>query len=396
MVAPGSKALLFGLLSVLPGDVVLPRPCWVSYAAQAAVAGKRVIDVPIAAEAGGVPDPGALREALARRAPAASGILVLTLPDNPTGTLAPRALVEEVCEIAARARAPDRVRRDLPRSRLRARRRLQPCRSGAGARLRDQRAEQGDGPRRLAHRLRAAARRTGRRGCAARADRPRGRGVVEPGGADAAGGRLRPRRAGRGPRARRAQPAAAPARHHGRLPRGRSRPAPSAARRPPPSTSIPISSRRGRAGIETGAQLAEALLERYDIAVLPGEAFGDDPAALRFRMATSLLLGEHGRRALGGSRRRGPRRAPRIRSALDRARRRAARAHRRLSGYRRRPHAPRLPASVDARRLRRRLAPLRRAAPRDRGLEHRRHVLVQVGALAVVVVLLVIVTRRLR
>ena len=72
VVAPGSKALLFGLLSVLPGDVVLPRPCWVSYAAQAAVAGKRVIDVPIAAEAGGVPDPGALREALAGDADPAS------------------------------------------------------------------------------------------------------------------------------------------------------------------------------------------------------------------------------------------------------------------------------------------------------------------------------------
>ena len=43
--------------------------------------------------------------------------------------------------------------------------------------------------------------------------------------------------------------------------------------------------------MSTGAQLAELLLERHDVAVLPGEAFGDDPAALRFRMATSLLYG---------------------------------------------------------------------------------------------------------
>ena len=49
---------------MLPGDVVLPRPSWVSYAAQAALAGKRVIDVPIAEQAGGVPDPDALRAAL--------------------------------------------------------------------------------------------------------------------------------------------------------------------------------------------------------------------------------------------------------------------------------------------------------------------------------------------
>ena len=47
--APGSKPLLFALLQALPGDVVLPRPCWVSYAAHAALAGKRVIHVPIAA-----------------------------------------------------------------------------------------------------------------------------------------------------------------------------------------------------------------------------------------------------------------------------------------------------------------------------------------------------------
>jgi aspartate aminotransferase len=44
-------------------------------------------------------------------------------------------------------------------------------------------------------------------------------------------------------------------------------------------------------GVSTGAQLAALLLERHDVAVLEGEAFGDDPAALRFRMATSLLYG---------------------------------------------------------------------------------------------------------
>src|SRR5215831_14750577 len=32
---PGSKALLFALLLAIGGDLALPRPCWVSYAAQA-------------------------------------------------------------------------------------------------------------------------------------------------------------------------------------------------------------------------------------------------------------------------------------------------------------------------------------------------------------------------
>jgi aspartate aminotransferase len=118
LVAPGSKALLYALLTVLPGDVVLPRPSWVSYAAQAALAGKRVIDVPIAEHAGGVPDPDALRAALqtARRDGHQPAILVLTLPDNPTGTVAPAPLVEAVCDVARVYRllvVCDEIYRDL-------------------------------------------------------------------------------------------------------------------------------------------------------------------------------------------------------------------------------------------------------------------------------------------
>lgn len=100
--APGSKALLFALLAAIPGEVVLPRPSWVSYAAQAELAGKPVIDVPIAAEAGGVPDPDALSAMLsaARSSGRTPGTLVLTTPDNPTGTIAPADLMRAVVELA--------------------------------------------------------------------------------------------------------------------------------------------------------------------------------------------------------------------------------------------------------------------------------------------------------
>jgi aspartate aminotransferase len=99
--APGSKALLFALLRVLPGDLVLPCPSWVSYAAQAALVGKRVWPVPIGA-AGGVPDPAVFAESLAaaRRAGCHPGVLILTLPDNPTGTVATPEVVQVVAEIA--------------------------------------------------------------------------------------------------------------------------------------------------------------------------------------------------------------------------------------------------------------------------------------------------------
>lgn len=104
LLAPGSKALLYALLLALPGDVVLPRPSWVSYAAQAALAGKHVIGVPIGTEAGGVPDPAQLESTLdsARAAGRQPGVLVLTTPDNPTGTVAGEALLREVCTVAER------------------------------------------------------------------------------------------------------------------------------------------------------------------------------------------------------------------------------------------------------------------------------------------------------
>jgi aspartate aminotransferase len=53
----------------------------------------------------------------------------------------------------------------------------------------------------------------------------------------------------------------------------------------------PLRPALARRGAGTGRQLAALLLESHDVAVLEGEAFGDDPGALRFRMATSLLYG---------------------------------------------------------------------------------------------------------
>ncbi|WP_420000609.1 pyridoxal phosphate-dependent aminotransferase [Streptomyces boninensis] len=104
VIAPGSKPLLMALNLILPGDVVIPRPAWNTYAPQAALAGRRAIPVPIPAAAGGVPDPAGLSRTLdaERRAGHDPRTLILTLPDNPTGTLAPPALIREICAIAER------------------------------------------------------------------------------------------------------------------------------------------------------------------------------------------------------------------------------------------------------------------------------------------------------
>ncbi len=96
---PGSKALLFGLMAAIGEDVAVTRPSWVSYAAQARLAG---LNVHFVAGSGGVPDPERLdRELMAARAeghPIRS--VVLTLPDNPTGRLADPGTIGALCAVA--------------------------------------------------------------------------------------------------------------------------------------------------------------------------------------------------------------------------------------------------------------------------------------------------------
>ncbi|TNC18854.1 pyridoxal phosphate-dependent aminotransferase [Amycolatopsis alkalitolerans] len=107
---PGSKALLYAILLAGEGTVALPRPSWVSYSAQAALAGRDVCFVP---GQGGVPDPARLDE-LARARNLRT--VVVTLPDNPTGTLAAPAAVEALCEVAERHDlliVSDEIYRDL-------------------------------------------------------------------------------------------------------------------------------------------------------------------------------------------------------------------------------------------------------------------------------------------
>ena len=99
ILAPGSKPLLFAVLMAIDAVVILPRPSWVSYAAQAQLANRHVVRLPVPGAVGGVPDPDALRS-WAREHPRQQAVLLLTLPDNPTGTVAGKEVLGEVCEVA--------------------------------------------------------------------------------------------------------------------------------------------------------------------------------------------------------------------------------------------------------------------------------------------------------
>ncbi|MGP9017448.1 aminotransferase class I/II-fold pyridoxal phosphate-dependent enzyme [Streptomyces sp. BR1] len=100
--APGAQPLLFALLAAYGGDILLPRPCPAWWTPQARLLGRPAYHVPTPAECGGVPDPYALLETV-RRVRAEGGlprILVLSVADDPTATVAPPETMREACEAA--------------------------------------------------------------------------------------------------------------------------------------------------------------------------------------------------------------------------------------------------------------------------------------------------------
>ncbi len=105
---PGSKSLLYALLMAVEGDVLLPQPSWVSYAAQVEMVGCKPLFIPTKPGQGGVPDPDLIDDYLANAQDAGFDIkaVVLTQPDNPTGTMADPQTLAALCQ---KARAHDLV-----------------------------------------------------------------------------------------------------------------------------------------------------------------------------------------------------------------------------------------------------------------------------------------------
>ncbi len=287
LVTPGSKAGLFGLLMALPGDVVLPCPAWVSYAPQAELLGKRVIRHPIPAVAGGIPDPATLAASLAEQRSRGldPGILVLTVPDNPTGTYPPSELMAQLAEVARAeglAIVADEIYRELayvpevPSIAAMAPERtfvttgLSKAQALGGWRFGVVRVPASELGERTKARLRAIASEVwsavpspiARAARVAYEEPPELTSYLEDG--------------------RRVHRALATAVHELVERVGMSCRPPQAAFYLYPG--LPE-------GPESDREVAARLLERSGIAVLPGSAFGDDPAARRLRLATSLLCG---------------------------------------------------------------------------------------------------------
>jgi acetylornithine aminotransferase len=93
----GSKEAIFSFAQVLDGDLVaVPTPAYPVYERGAAFAGKAVLELPLRAEAGFLPDLDAVpADTWARVA-----LLWLNYPNNPTAASAPLALYERAAELA--------------------------------------------------------------------------------------------------------------------------------------------------------------------------------------------------------------------------------------------------------------------------------------------------------
>jgi aspartate aminotransferase len=296
---PGSKALLFATLLALGTDVAVPRPSWVSYAAQATLVGATAHFVPAVAGEGGSCDPAALESAVraSRRDGRPIGAVLVTLPDNPTGRLASPDSIRELCAVARRNDLiiiSDEIYRDLvhdPEAPFLSPAAVAPERTvvttslsknlsvggwrigvarmpdgSVGAALRDRLLG-------IASEIWSAATGPVQLVAAVALDEP----------ADLAERVVRSRSLH-----------AAVCREAARLctAAGLEVAPPQAAFYLYPDFAPWRDRLRTRFGVATGADLAALLLDRYGAGTLPGSAFGESASCLRLRLATGLLYGD--------------------------------------------------------------------------------------------------------
>jgi aspartate aminotransferase len=101
MVSAGAKQVIHNAFHALldPGDeVILPAPCWVSYAEIAKLAGAKPVPVLARAEDGFVANP----DAIARAITPASRMIVLCSPSNPTGAVYDEATLRAIANLAVK------------------------------------------------------------------------------------------------------------------------------------------------------------------------------------------------------------------------------------------------------------------------------------------------------
>ena len=99
MIGPGSKELMYLLQSVLDCDVILPTPCWVSYAPQAKLIGKQIHFIHTKFEDGWRLTPDRLNEFVSKNNSTRNRLIILNYPGNPDGSTYPKEELKALAEI---------------------------------------------------------------------------------------------------------------------------------------------------------------------------------------------------------------------------------------------------------------------------------------------------------
>ena len=274
----------------------MTRPSWVSYAAQAALSGRTAHFVP---GSGGVPDADPLARAVTAARAAGNPVrsVIVTLPDNPTGLLAPAAAVRDLCSVAEAydlVIISDEIYRDLvhdPDAPFTSPAVISPERTVVTAGLSKNLALGG-------WRLGVARLPAGGFGRELR-DRLLGIGSEiwsAPAGPVQQAAALAfsepPELAERVALSRRLHGSVARAVGRRFAAAGAAVPAPQAAFYLYPDFSPLADVLLGRHGITSDEGLAGMLLHEYGVGVLPGSAFGEEGGRLRLRVATAMLYGD--------------------------------------------------------------------------------------------------------
>ena len=98
IIGPGSKSLLFGIMLGVECDVYLPTPSWVSYAPQADLAGRKYTYIPGRFDSGYEITVEAIEGVIERSGTGRLPILILNSPNNPSGKVLGESKLKEIAE----------------------------------------------------------------------------------------------------------------------------------------------------------------------------------------------------------------------------------------------------------------------------------------------------------
>ena len=103
LIGPGSKELMFILQLAYYGELIIPSPSWVSYAPQARIIGRQLSWLPTRIETGLGVEPDSFAAAC-EEDPDRPRLLILNYPGNPTGMCYSDSQLQEIADIARKYR----------------------------------------------------------------------------------------------------------------------------------------------------------------------------------------------------------------------------------------------------------------------------------------------------